>query len=76
MFIAKNNFCKLLNLFLFAVGAFLQTHELSSLDRALSVANDVGYPVLIKAVSGGGGKGMCVCAFVDPIKTLMNNFGG
>lgn len=27
-------------------------------DEALGVANEIGYPVLIKAVSGGGGKGM------------------
>ena len=75
MFIAKTNFFDLLNLFLFAVSAFMQTQEFSSLDHPLSIANDVGYPVLIKAVSGGGGKRMCVCAFVDPIKTLTNEFG-
>lgn len=27
-------------------------------DEALGVANEIGYPVLIKAVAGGGGKGM------------------
>lgn len=29
-------------------------------EDALAVANDIGYPVIIKAVSGGGGKGMKV----------------
>lgn len=31
-----------------------------SVDEALSLAEEIGYPVLIKAVSGGGGKGMRV----------------
>ncbi len=31
---------------------------LESLDQAISQANDIGYPVLLKATAGGGGKGM------------------
>ena len=31
---------------------------LSDADHALSIANEIGYPVLIKAAFGGGGKGM------------------
>jgi acetyl-CoA carboxylase, biotin carboxylase subunit len=31
---------------------------LSSEEEALAVANDIGYPVMIKATAGGGGRGM------------------
>ncbi|TML14239.1 MAG: ATP-grasp domain-containing protein [Actinobacteria bacterium] len=33
------------------------TEGATTLDEARSAANDVGYPVLLKAVAGGGGKG-------------------
>ncbi len=34
------------------------TSALESIDEARSVAKEIGYPVLIKAAAGGGGKGM------------------
>jgi len=34
--------------------------NLATVEEALKVADDIGYPVLIKATSGGGGKGMRV----------------
>jgi pyruvate carboxylase subunit A len=37
-------------------------HNLKDLDEALSVAADVGYPVMLKATSGGGGRGIRRCA--------------
>ncbi|NNG16483.1 MAG: acetyl-CoA carboxylase biotin carboxylase subunit [Gemmatimonadales bacterium] len=36
------------------------TEDLTSLDQALSVAESLGYPVMVKAAAGGGGKGMRV----------------
>ncbi len=34
----------------------------SSFTQACQVAEEVGYPVMVKAVAGGGGKGMRLCA--------------
>ena len=34
---------------------------LESLEEAKKVANEIGYPIMLKATAGGGGKGMKVC---------------
>jgi len=34
---------------------------LESLEEATKIANKIGYPVMLKATAGGGGKGMQVC---------------
>ena len=34
---------------------------LESLEEATAVANEIGYPIMLKATAGGGGKGMKVC---------------
>lgn len=47
------------------------TGEVDSISEAKTIANEIGYPVLLKAVAGGGGKGMRVCA---DDKELENNF--
>ncbi|MDV3239454.1 MAG: acetyl-CoA carboxylase biotin carboxylase subunit [Gammaproteobacteria bacterium] len=36
--------------------------NLSGLDEALALANEIGYPVMLKATSGGGGRGIRRCA--------------
>jgi propionyl-CoA carboxylase alpha chain len=45
---------------------------LESVDQALSVAQDIGYPILLKAAAGGGGKGMRVCKNDKDLKEAYN----
>ena len=40
----------------------------TSPEHALEIANDIGYPVMIKASSGGGGKGMRICYTDEQVK--------
>ncbi|WP_157218896.1 acetyl-CoA carboxylase biotin carboxylase subunit [Flavisphingomonas formosensis] len=48
---------------------------LTDLDEAKRVAAEIGYPVLIKAASGGGGRGMKVVPSEDQLETLMAQAG-
>ena len=44
-------------------------------EEARAIAERVGYPVIIKAASGGGGRGMKVCNTPDQLETLMQQAG-
>ena len=47
----------------------------SDADEARAIAERIGYPVIIKAASGGGGRGMKVCTGPDSLETLMQQAG-
>ena len=47
----------------------------SDVAEAKEIAARIGYPVIIKAASGGGGRGMKVCEGEDQIETLMQQAG-
>ena len=48
---------------------------ISDLAEAKAIADAAGYPVIIKAASGGGGRGMKVCTSEDQLETLMQQAG-
>ncbi|HTI30693.1 MAG TPA: acetyl-CoA carboxylase biotin carboxylase subunit [Sphingomonas sp.] len=47
----------------------------SDLEEAKTIAAEAGYPVIIKAASGGGGRGMKVCTSEDQLETLISQAG-
>ena len=46
------------------------TGAVSSVDEAVSTADSVGYPVMLKAAAGGGGKGMRVVEDADQLRRV------
>ncbi|MCX7724402.1 MAG: acetyl-CoA carboxylase biotin carboxylase subunit [Thermodesulfovibrio sp.] len=44
------------------------TPPLNSLDEAVKYAKEIGYPVMIKAVAGGGGRGLRICYDEESLK--------
>jgi len=48
---------------------------INDLAVAKRVAAEAGYPVIIKAASGGGGRGMKVCTSEDQLETLVQQAG-
>jgi len=49
------------------------TDILESVDKARRAARDLGYPVLLKATAGGGGKGMRVVESPDELERAFNS---
>jgi len=47
----------------------------SDIKEAKAIAEAAGYPVIIKAASGGGGRGMKVCNGPDELETLIQQAG-
>ena len=47
----------------------------SDIAEARAIAEKAGYPVIIKAASGGGGRGMKVCNGPDELETLIQQAG-
>jgi len=43
--------------------------NLKDLDEALNIASDIGYPVMLKATSGGGGRGIRRCETEEELRT-------
>ncbi len=48
------------------------TEPLASLQEALKVANEFGYPVMLKASAGGGGKGMRLVTSEDELESAFD----
>ncbi len=49
---------------------------LADIDEARAVADEVGYPVLLKAESGGGGRGMRIARSADEIERAFSEASG
>ena len=48
------------------------SEPLTSNEEAIKAAKEVGYPVILKPVAGGGGKGMCVAHNEEDLRNILN----
>jgi acetyl-CoA carboxylase biotin carboxylase subunit len=55
------------------VSPVLQGQEVSQEDDALQAAKSVGYPVILKATRGGGGRGLRIANSQDDLKRVFNS---
>ena len=46
--------------------------EIEELDEAIAIAAEIGYPVIVKATAGGGGKGMRIARNVSDLQTAVS----
>ena len=49
------------------------TGLLSGVDEALRLASEIGYPIMLKAVAGGGGIGMAVCDDATALRSAFDS---
>ena len=49
------------------------TEAIPNADEAQKIADEMGYPVMIKAAAGGGGKGMREVVRAEDLKTAFNS---
>ena len=47
--------------------------EINKLDQAYKISKNIGFPIMIKASAGGGGKGMRVAYKKEDLKELVNS---
>ncbi len=45
--------------------------EIKEVDEAIKIASEIGYPVIVKATAGGGGKGMRIAHNVAALRTAV-----
>jgi acetyl-CoA carboxylase, biotin carboxylase subunit len=46
---------------------------LESLEQAITIANEIGYPAIMKATAGGGGKGMRIVWKDEEVEPAWNS---
>ncbi len=58
-----------------AAGSRAATARSPTRQKLRRIADEIGYPVIVKAASGGGGRGMKVCERAEDLPTLMQQAG-